>query len=471
MHAPTPTSSAREAAAPSRRWRALALLSVAQFMLILDVTVVAVALPDIGADLDLGRSALTWVVSAYTLLFGGLMLVGGRAADLFGARRVAVTGLALFTAASAVAGLAGSTELLLAGRVGQGIGAALLSPAALSLVTTTFHGAERGRALAVWSSLGGAGAAIGVLLGGALTAGPGWQWVFYLNLPVGLALLAALPSAVGPSRPHGRPRLDVPGALLVTSATAALIYGLINAGDAGWSAPGTWGPVAVAVALYAGFGALERRVRAPLMDLRILTRRPVLAGVFLILVATGVLIAGFFLASFALQHLYGYGPLATGLLFLPIAVATIAGTRAGGHALPRVGPRAVGALGLAVAAAGTTAPVLWSGPAPLVAGLGVAALGLGATFVTAFTTATAHVDHHGAGITSGIVNTFHEFGGSLGVAAVSGVAAAGITAAQPVPADFAGGFTLSALAAAVAAALAVLLVPAGTPPAATGHGH
>ncbi|MDN5859904.1 MAG: MFS transporter, partial [Pseudonocardia sp.] len=411
MHAPTPTPVAQGVAAHSRRWRALAILSVAQFMLILDVTVVAVALPDIGADLDLGRASLTWVISAYTLLFGGLMLVGGRAADLFGSRRIAMTGLAVFTAASAVAGLAGTAEVLIAGRVGQGVGAALLSPASLSLVTTTFHGAERGRALAVWSSLGGVGAAIGVLLGGALTAGPGWQWVFYLNLPVGLVLLAALPYAVAPSGPRGRPRLDVAGALLVTTATTALIYGLINAGDAGWTAPGTWGPVAVAVALYAGFGVVEHAVRAPLMDLRILTRRPVLAGGLLIFVATGVLIAGFFLASFALQRLYGYGAMATGLLFLPIAAATIVGTRAAGYALPRVGPRPVAAFGLAVAATGTAAPVFWSGPAALVGGLTVAAVGLGATFVTAFTTATAQVDQHDAGITSGIVNTFHEFGG------------------------------------------------------------
>lgn len=469
MHAPTPAT--QEIAAHQRRWRALALLSVAQFMLVLDVTVVAVALPDIGTDLDLGRESLTWVVSAYTLLFGGLMLVGGRAADLFGARRVAMTGLALFTAASAVAGLAGTGEVLIAGRVGQGIGAALLSPAALSLVTTAFRGAERGRALAVWSSLGGAGAAVGVLLGGALTAGPGWQAAFYLNVPVGLALLAALPSAVDRSSPHERPRLDVPGALLVTAATAALIYGLINVGDAGWSALGTWGPIVAAAVLYAGFLVVEGTVRAPLMDLRILTRRAVLAGVLLILVATGVLIAGFFLASFTLQHLYGYDALVTGLLFLPIAVATLVGSGVAGHALPRVGPRRVVVPALGVAAAGSAAVVLWQGPVALVGGLAVAAFGAGATFVTAFTIATAHVDQHDAGITSGIVNTFHEFGGSLGVAAVSSVAAAGITAAQPVPGDFVGGFALSAVAAGVTAVLAALLVPAGKSVAAAAHGH
>lgn len=465
------TPAAATVVAHPRRWRALALLSTAQFMLILDVTVVAVALPEIATALALDRVALTWVVTVYTLLFGGLMLVGGRAADLFGARRVALTGLALFTAASAVAGLATTAEVLIAGRAAQGVGAALLSPAALSLVTTAFQGAERGRALAVWSSLGGAGSAVGVLLGGALTAGLGWAWIFSINVPIGLVLLAALPSAVPAARPRGRARLDVPGALLVTAATAALIYGITAAGEAGWRSPATWGPLVVAVVLYTGFAALERAVRAPLIDLRILTRRSVLAGAFLILVATGVLIAGFFLASFWLQHAAGHSALTTGVLFLPIAGATVLGTGAGRHALARVGPRVVAPLGLTVAALGTAVAALGAGTGSLIAGLGVAALGLGATFVSAFTVATAHVTAGDAGVTSGIVNTFHEFGASLGVAAVSSVAAAGIGALAPEPAAFTTGFALVAAAAGVAVVVAAALVPAGRPAAAVGHGH
>ncbi|MCZ0980469.1 MFS transporter [Streptomyces diastatochromogenes] len=191
---PTHTASADvRAAVHPRRWTALALICAAQFMLILDVTVVNVALPAVAADLHLGRTALTWVVTAYTLCFGGLMLLGGRLADALGARRVLLTGLALFTAASLACGLAPDATVLLAGRAAQGIGAALLSPAALALVTTAFHGPERARALGVWAAVGGTGSAVGVLLGGALTAGPGWPWIFYVNVPTGLALLATLP--------------------------------------------------------------------------------------------------------------------------------------------------------------------------------------------------------------------------------------------------------------------------------------
>ena len=467
------TGRAEAPAENRRRWRALMLLSAAQFMLVLDVTVVAVALPEIAVDLRLDRAALTWVVSAYTLFFGGFMLVGGRLADLFGARRIAMTGLATFTAASLVAGLAGGAEMLLAGRVGQGVGAALLSPAALSLVIVTFRGAERAKALGVWSALGGTGAAVGVLLGGVLTAGPGWPWVFYINVPIGLAVLAALPFTVPPQRGE-RPRahVDVPGAVTVTTATALLIYGLISAGDHGVTAAATLGPLAAAALLYTGFVLLQRTVPSPLMDMRLLARRPVVAGAVLMLVATGVLVASFFLGSFYLQHMHGFDALTTGLLFLPVAGATIIGAQASSRAIAHIGPRAVAPLGLAIAAAGSAAPAIWPGATALVAGISVAALGLGATFVAAFTTATAQVNHHEAGLTSGIVNTFHELGGAIGVAVVSSIAAASITATDSDPAGFVDGFTVTAVAAAVVAGLALLLVPSAKPPVgAQAHAH
>ncbi|MGH3468025.1 MAG: MFS transporter, partial [Thermocrispum sp.] len=324
--------------ADPRRWRALALLGAAQFMLILDVTVVAVALPHIGAELDVGRGTLTWVVSAYTLAFGGMMLLGGRAADLFGARRVVLAGLALFTAASLATGLADGAALLLGGRVAQGLGAAMLSPAALSVVTTTFQGEERNKALGIWSALGGGGAAVGVLLGGLLTAGPGWQWVFYVNVPIGLLVLAALTRTLRADPPRQeRARLDVAGALLVTAGTGAAIYGLITAGDAGWLTLSTLGWLAGAVVLYAVLAVHQKSVRSPLMNPRILTRRPVAAGTFLILVATALMIAVFFLGSFALQHARGFGALATGLLFLPVALATMAGAQLAGQLIGRFG--------------------------------------------------------------------------------------------------------------------------------------
>src|SRR5829696_6574358 len=258
----------QESADP-RRWKALAVLSLAQFMLILDLTVINVALPNLGADLDLSRTAFTWAVSAYMLFFGGLMLLGGRFADVFGSRPVILTGLVIFTLASLASGLAQNEILLIGGRIGQGVGAALLSPAALSAITGIFHGEERNKALSVWASIGGIGFATGVLIGGILTTG----------------------------------------------ATGLFIYGMINAGDEGWADLGTLLPIAAAIALYGVFVVVERTVRNPLMHPSLLSRRPIAAGAFLMLVASGVLIAGLFLGSQYLQHFRGLSALETGLFF------------------------------------------------------------------------------------------------------------------------------------------------------------
>src|SRR5215218_8819891 len=306
----------QESADP-RRWKALAVICLAQFMLILDLTVVNVALPDLGADLDLSRTAFTWAVSAYGLVFGGLLLLGGRLADVFGARPMMLTGVAIFTLASLASGLAQTDTLLLGGRVAQGVGAALLSPAALSTITSSFHGQERNKALSIWASLGGIGFAAGVLIGGILTAGPGWRWVFFINVPVGIVLLAAIRAVVPPRRPDRTARhIDVLGAVTVTAATGSLIYGMINAGDAGWADPGTLLPIAAAIVLYGVFVVVERTVRTPLMRLNLLARRPIAAGAFLMLIAAGVLIADLFLGSQYLQHLRGLSALETGLFFL-----------------------------------------------------------------------------------------------------------------------------------------------------------
>ncbi|MFE7598751.1 MFS transporter [Streptomyces sp. NPDC057494] len=462
---PTHTALPTPARVHPRRWTALALICAAQFMLILDVTVVNVALPAVAADLDLGRTALTWVVTAYTLCFGGLMLLGGRLADALGARRVLLTGLALFTAASLACGLAPNAAVLLSGRAAQGVGAALLSPAALALVTTAFHGPERARALGVWAAIGGTGSAVGVLLGGALTAGPGWPWIFYVNVPTGLALLATLPRFV-PRDPRDRPtgargRLDIPGALLVTTATGALVYGLVRTGDGGWTSPGTLLPLLGAVALYAAFAATERRTRTPLMDLRMLTRRPVVAGSLLMLVATALLISFFFLGSLRLQRIDGLDALRTGLLFLPVALTTAIGAHLGSRLVTTAGSRACAAGGMALAAAGCLPLALLPETADpwttLLPSLATAALGLGAVFVTATTTALGLIPAHEAGLASGIVNTFHELGGTLGVALAStlalGTGAAGFTTA----------FTLCALTAATTALTAPALIPRGRP--------
>lgn len=448
----------------------LALICVAQFMLVLDVTVVNVALPGMAADLHLDRTALTWVVTAYTLCFGGLMLLGGRLADALGARRTLLAGLTVFTAASLVSGLAGSAAVLIGGRIAQGVGAALLSPAALSLVTTSFHGPARNKALGVWAAIGGTGSAIGVLVGGALAAGPGWSWVFYVNVPVGLALLAALPVFVPPRAPRpsaGTAGLDVPGAVLVTAGTGALIYGLVKAGDGGWGAPATLLPLAAAVVLYGGFAAVERAAREPLMDLRMFTRRPVLAGAFLMLIATGLLIAFFFLGSVYLQHGRGFGAMRTGLVFLPVAVAVGAGAHLGSRLVTSAGSRATAVGGMLIATAAcvplTRTDADSSVYGMLLPGLAVAAFGLGAVFVTATTTALGMVAQEEAGLASGVVNTFHEVGGSIGVAVVSTVAAAGIDGAAGTAGGFADAFLVCAVAAGGCAVVSAALVPPGKP--------
>ena len=444
------------------RWVALALLASAQLMLVLDVTVVNVALPDIGVALHLQRGELPWVMTIYTVFFGGLMLLGGRIADLFGARRMTLGGLALFTAASLLCGLSGDAATLLAGRSLQGLGAALMSPAALAAVMTLFTGASRGKALGAWSALAGVGSALGVVLGGVLTSEAGWRWVFTINVPIGAALLIAIPLVV-PARPPSEAAergLDVPGAVLVTGGTAAAIYGLINVGSHGWAAASTVLPLALAVAIWTAFALLERRVRRPLLTVGLLRRRAVLAGSFLMLAATGLLVGGFFLGSFALQHAHGYSALHVGLVFLPVAVAIIAGAQAGTQVLTRLSARIVAVTGLALAAAGYAVAAGWTQPAAMVTGLSIAALGIGATFVTAFTASLADAGPAEGGMRSALVNTFHELGGAAGVAVLSSAAGAGLITAHLGSHDFARAFAVGAVCAAASLAIAMALVPA-----------
>jgi EmrB/QacA subfamily drug resistance transporter len=455
-------ASARGPAHPLR-WRILGFLGVAQLMLILDVTVVAIALPHIETDLGLSRQAVTWTVSAYTLTFGGLMLLGGRIADLIGAKRVVLSGLLIFTVASLVTGFAGSSGMLLGGRIAQGLGAALLSPSALSLVVSLFEGDERNKALGVWSALGGGGAALGVLLGGLLTAGPGWPWVFYINVPIGLVIIAALARMLPhPSVAAPRARLDVLGALLVTASSATLIYAITRAGDDGWVTATTGWLVLAAGIGYLAFVTRQKTATSPLMDLALLTRRPVGTGTFLILIATALMIAVFFLGTFYFQHAQGYGALQTGLLFLPVAVATMLGANLTGRAIAKTGPRLLGVAGLLAAAIGMAVPALSMHPATVVAGMAIAGAGTGAIFVVASATALGQVAPHESGIASGIVSTFHEFGASIGAAVISSVAAASLVG--DTLSGFTNGFILAAIAAAVAAGAAAALTPGRADP-------
>lgn len=442
------------------RWRILGFLGAAQLMLILDVTVVAIALPHIETDLGLSRAALTWMVSAYTLTFGGLMLLGGRLADMFGAKHVVLTGLSIFTVASLATGLADSSSLLLGGRVAQGIGAALLSPAALSLVVTLFGGDERNKALGVWSALGGGGAALGLLVGGLLTAGPGWPWVFYINVPIGVVIFVAL-AVLAPQRRGAVPRarLDVLGALLVTASSGALIYALINAGEGGWLTPTTGWLVLSAAVGYVLFVLWQRTARSPLMDVALLVRRPVATGTFLILMATILMIAVFFLGTFYFQQARGYGALQTGLLFLPVALATMLGANLTGRALARLGARTLAVVGLLTAAIGLAVPALWLDPVAVTVGVTIAGAGTGALYVVASATALGQVASHEAGVASGLVSTFHEFGASIGVAVVSSVAAVSIVGDSL--AGFTSGFVVIAAMAGGGALVATLLIPGG----------
>src|SRR5215218_4315365 len=426
----------QESADP-RRWKALAVLSLAQLMLILDLTVVNVALPNLGADLDLSRTAVTWAVSAYTLFFGGLMLLGGRFADVFGSRPVMLTGLVIFTLASLASGLAQNEILLIGGRIGQGVGAAV----------------------------GGIGFAIGLLIGGILTTGPGWRWVFFINVPVGIILLAAIRAVVPPHRPdRAAQRLDVLGAVTVTAATGLFIYGMINAGDEGWADLGTLLPMAAAIVLYGVFVVVERTVRNPLMHPSMLSRRPIAAGALLMLVASGVLIAGLFLGSQYLQHFRGLSALETGLFFLPPALATMIGAIAAGRLVGRIGTRPVAVVGLILVAIGNALLIGLSADGNVyveaLPGVVVFALGGGPLFVCATTSALGRAGQHEAGVVSGVVYTFHELGAAIFVALASTVAAAGLIRTPSID-GFTDAFTVFTIAAAVAAVLSLRLVPPG----------
>jgi EmrB/QacA subfamily drug resistance transporter len=450
-----------------RPWTVIVLLCLAQFMVILDVTVVNVALPDIGRSLTLGRDVLTWVVAAYTLTFGGLLIAGGRLADALGRRAVFLAGLALFVVASMVAGSATSGGMLLSSRVGQGIGAALLSPAALSILTTEFPGNLRNRALGVWAAIGGGGAAIGVMVGGALTAGPGWRWVFFVNVPVGILVAAAVPKVI-PRRPvDARTGVDVFGALTGIIAVTLLIAGVIRAGDGGWLSARTLVPVGLAVLFAIGFMLVERAAATPLVPLVLLRRGAMPGAIVAILGATALLLSAFFLNSLYLQDLRRADPMRTGLVFLPVAVAAIVGAHVSSLLVARVSPKLLAAAGFAIAAVGLLLLATLGAGAGLYSGLMprfvLVAVGLGAVFVTATTSGLASVDRQLAGVGSGILNTGHEIGGSLGIAAASTIAAPSLVAATGSVTGFHHAFLAAAIAGVAFAVVAATMLPP-TPP-------
>jgi EmrB/QacA subfamily drug resistance transporter len=446
-----------------RRWKALAAICMAQFMLILDLSVINVALPSLSADVDLTRTGFTWVISGFVLFFGGLLLLGGRLADIFGARAVMLTGLFVFSVASLACGLAPSGTVLIAGRVVQGIGAALLSPAALRAITSIFHGEERNRALSVWASLGGLGVATGVLVGGILTSGPGWRWVFFINVPVGALLLTVIPLVVPRRRVDGVDRgIDALGAIIATAATGTLIYGMVNAGNVGWNDPGTIVPIATGLILYALFAVVERSVAVPLLRLGTLLHRSTATGAFLMFVASGIAVSDFFVSSQYLQHLRGLSAFETGLLFLPAALAVMVGAIASGRLVGRVGPRPIAVVGLAMAAVGNALLMGVSTDRSVLVdalpGIVLFAVGTGPLFVAATTTALGRVAPHEAGLVSGIIYTFNQLGAAILVAVASTVAVAGLTSTPSIQ-GFSDAFTVLAAVATLGGLLSLALVP------------
>lgn len=409
-------------------WLVLVLVCLAQFMVILDATIVNVALPSIQDDLDLAPADLQWIINSYTLLFGGFLLLGGRAADLFGRQRVFLAGVAVFSIASLLNALSTSSEMLIAARGLQGLGAALVSPAALSIITTTFaEGAERTRALGVWSAIAAGGGAIGLLLCGVLTDALSWEWIFLVNVPVGLVAFVLSLRYVPDSRAEHRSTVDVLGAVSVTAGLIVLVYAIVKAQEWGWGSGRTIGLGAVAVALLVGFVLLERRVRAPLIRLSIFRTRTVLASnVVMLFVASGMF-AMFFFASLYVQRILGYDPLEAGLAFLPITAGIMLGAGLAQQAIRRFGVRSVALAGLVLATLGmamlTTLPVNGSYANDLLPGLLLMAAGMGLVFVPITLIATGGLDDEDAGLASGLFNTSQQVGGALGLAVLSTLAA------------------------------------------------
>ncbi|HZR95293.1 MAG TPA: MFS transporter, partial [Gaiellaceae bacterium] len=307
-----------------RRWQALALVCVAMFMTVLDVSIVNVALPSIGSDLHVADKSLQWIVTAYAITFGGFLLLGGRSGDLLGRRRMFMIGMALFAAASLVCGLSGALGVLVASRAVQGLGAAIISPATLSIITTTFQeGGERNKALGIWGAMGGSGAAAGVLFGGILTKYLGWQWIFFVNVPVGAVVLALTRSVVRESRVPQARRFDAAGAATVTAGLALLVYAISKAQEYGWSSGRTIGELVGAGALLAAFLAVELRTRDPLMPLRIFRTRTLAGANTVALLLGAVIYSNFFLLTLYVQQVLGYSALKTGLTFLATAGTVI----------------------------------------------------------------------------------------------------------------------------------------------------
>jgi EmrB/QacA subfamily drug resistance transporter len=409
-------------------WIVLVLICFAQFMVVLDATVVNVALPSIQKDLHMTEANLQWIVNAYTLVFGGFLLLGGRAGDLLGRKRLFLAGVVVFTVASLLNGLAQSSEWLILTRGLQGLGAAFVSPAALSIVTTTFaEGRERTKALGVWAAIAVGGGAVGLLVGGILVDTLSWPWIFFVNIPIGIATLVLSLRYVPESRADAEHRVfDVAGAVTVTAGLVALVFGIVKAQEWGWTSARTLGFGALAFVLLAAFVAIEQRARAPLVRLDIFAVKTLrAANVVMLLVGAG-LFAMFFFNTLYVQRVLGYSALEAGLAFLPITAGIIIGAGLSQRLVPALGVRAVPMLGLTTATIGMLLLLRLEPGGSYVTDLLPALLpvsvGMGLTFVPVTLLATSGVPGRDAGLASGLFNTSQQIGGALGLAILSTLA-------------------------------------------------
>ena len=412
-----------------RKWLALAVIVAAQFMVVLDIAIVNVALPSIRDDLNFAPENLQWVVSAYAILFGGALLLGGRLADIFGRRRLFIIGLALFSGASLLCGVSWSEGSLIAFRALQGLGGALFAPAALSILMTTFaEGAERNRALGIWGAASGSGGAAGVLLGGVLTSCLSWPWVFFINVPVGLAVIAAAPAVLRESRgQHEHRHFDVAGATSVTAGVMLLVYAMTRATQEGWSSTATLGLLGASAALLAMFVAIELRSPAPLLPMRIFRLRSLSAANAVATMVGAVAFSQFFLLTLYMQGVLGYSAVETGVGFAAVTLTIIVFSNVAQRLVTRYGVRVVLTTGLALDAAAmvlfTRLPVdgvyFWD----LFPGLIISGVGMALSFVPMTIAGLTGVRREDAGIASGLINTSRQVGGAIGLAAVTTIVA------------------------------------------------
>jgi EmrB/QacA subfamily drug resistance transporter len=414
-------------ASARRKWLGLALLLLVQFMVVLDIAIVNVALPSIQTDLGFSQENLQWVISAYALLFGGFLLLGGRAADLLGRRRLFLIGIVIFTVASLISGLAWSEGALIGARALQGLGAAIVTPAALSIISTTFaEGSERNKALGAWGAVGAFGAVAGVLLGGVLTDLLSWEWIFFVNLPVGIVGFALTPFLIGESRDATAKSYDIPGAVLVTSGLVTLVYAITQANDHGWGSFRTIGLFVASAGLIAGFLGWEARSKDPLMPFSIFRLRTLVGANVAGLILGTALFGMFLMLTLYMQQVLGYSPLRTGVAYLAVAGTAIFWSALAAQLVTRIGVKRVLVIGMVTLTAGlvyfTQVSVGGSYAGDLLPGFLLIGVGLGFSFVPISIAALAGVRSSEAGLASGLINTSQQIGGALGIAALSSIA-------------------------------------------------